>query len=270
MEIITTGECFPHNLNESIFTIVVYSQDNDTYLARYNGRCGSKTDIPPEELKDIVKLDKTAFQPQYRNNFTQAQPSDQHYIKRPNLLCYHPISDANKISMMNEVLQEVQVCEILKLQPHPNIAEYMGCKAQDGRISGICLKQYVQSLRQRLNPGHLNKRAFARSVCLDARWCSGIIEGIRKGLEHLHALGFVHNDLTPSNVMLDERDTAIIIDFGSCRRIGEDLRGVGRTYEWYDDDIQTARPSNDLDALAEIEALMFGKVDDFKFGEKLG
>jgi serine/threonine protein kinase len=271
MEVLTTGECFPHNPSEPIFTIVVYSQDDATYLARYNGRCGSKTDIPLEELKDVVKLDKTAFQPLYLEKFTQAQPSDQHYVKRPSLLRYYPISDANKISIMDEVLQEVQVCEVLKLQHHPNIAKYIGCEAQDGRISGICFKQYKQSLLQRLNPGHLNKRMFATSACLDAKWCSGIIEGIRKGIEHLHTLGLVHNDLTPANVMLDERDSAIIIDFGSCRRIGESLKGAGRTYEWYewyDDDVQITRPSDDLDALAEIEAWLLGKVDDFKFIEK--
>jgi serine/threonine protein kinase len=268
MEILTTGECFPHDSNGSIFTIVVYSHDNETYLARYNGRCGDKTDIPPGELKDIVKLDKTAFQPDYQSIFTQAQPTDQHFIKRPSLLRYDPISNANMISVMNEVLQDVQVCEILRLHPHPNIAKYMGCEVQDGKISGICFKQYKQSLLQRLNPGHLNKRMFATAACLDAKWCSSIIEGIRDALEHLHALGFVHNDLTPPNVMLDERGTAIIIDFGSSRRIGESLKGVRRTYEWYDDEVMIVSPSNDLDALAEIEAWLLGKVDDFKFGEK--
>jgi hypothetical protein len=70
MEILTTGECFPHDSSESIFTIVVHSQENDTYLARYNGRCGSKTEIPPERLEGIVKLDKTAFQPLYLEKST--------------------------------------------------------------------------------------------------------------------------------------------------------------------------------------------------------
>jgi serine/threonine protein kinase len=156
--------------------------------------------------------------------------------------------------MMNEVIQEVQICEILKFQPYPNIAKYMGCEIQDGKISGLCFKQYKGSLQKLLNPGHLNKRAFAQSVCLDAEWCSSIIAGIRKGLENLHALGFVCDDLTPSNVMLDERDRAIIIDSGSCRRIGENLKSVGRTYEWYDDEVKVARPRNDLDTLAEMEA----------------
>jgi serine/threonine protein kinase len=131
----------------------------------------------------------------------------------------------------NEVLQEIQVCEKFKLRPHPNIAEYIGCEVQGGRVSGICFKRYKESLQQRLNPGHLNKRMFAHSSRLDVAWCRNIVAGIEKGLEHLHTLGLVHNDLNPANIMLDERETPIIIDFGSCRRIGESLRGVGRTYE---------------------------------------
>jgi hypothetical protein len=182
MEILNTGECFPLNPSEPIFTIVIYKQNEQIYIGRFDGRCGSKTDIPTEELKDIVKLDKTEFQPQYLSKFTQAQPTNQHFIKRPNPLSYYPISDANKTRIMNEVSQEVQVCEILRLQSHPNIAEYIGCEVQTGKVSGICFNKYEYSLQQRLNPGHLNKREFARSVRLDAKWCSSIIEGIKKGL----------------------------------------------------------------------------------------
>jgi hypothetical protein len=269
MEILKTAECFPLDPKQSIFTIIVLKRTDQIYTARFDGRCISKTRITHEDLKNIVELDKTAFQPQYQDKFTRAQPSDHFYIKRPNLLSYYPTNSTNKVRIAEEVLQEVQVCESLRLQPHPNIAEYTGCEVQDGKISGICFKQYNQSLQQRLNPGHLNKRAFARSVCLDEKWCNIIAEGIKNGLDHVHALGLVHNDITPSNIMLDERDTPIIIDFGSCRRDGECLEGVGRTYEWCDDKIQIASPSNDLDALAEMRAWMFGKDDGFKFIEKI-
>jgi serine/threonine protein kinase len=254
MEILKTSECFPLNPEEPIFTIVVFKQNDQIYTARFNGRYTSKTDISPENLTDTVKLDISAFQPVYSNKYTRAQLSGQHFIKRPNLLSYFPCSQTSKTRIAEEVLQEVQVCEKLKLQPHSNIAEYIGCEVNDGKISGICFKQYTESLQQKLNPGHLNKRAFARSVVPDENWCSSIIEGMKKGLEHLHSLGLVHNDITPSNIMLDERDIPMIIDFGSCRRIGDSLQGVERTYEWYDDDVETASPSNDLDALAEMRA----------------
>jgi serine/threonine protein kinase len=267
MEILKTAECFPLKPEESIFTIVILSENDQTYIARFNGRCASKTVITREELEDVVKLDKTAFQPQYLNTFTRAEPTSELYVKCPNLLSYYPIDDMNQNRIAEEVLREVQVCEHFRLHPHPNIAEYIGCEVTDGRISGICFKQYTQSLQQRLNPGHLNKREFARSSHLDAELRNSIIEGIKNGLDHIHALGFVHNDITPSNIMLDEHETPIIIDFGSCRAKGVSLEDVGRTYEWYDDEVQTASPSNDLHALAEMEAWMFGKVDDFKFAE---
>jgi hypothetical protein len=47
-------------------------------------------------------------------------------------------------------------------------------------------------------------------------------------------------------------DTLVIIDFDSCRPVGSSLKGVGRTYEWYDESVQYSLPSNDLDALDEI------------------
>jgi serine/threonine protein kinase len=231
MEIIKTAECFPLKPEESIFTIVIFSENDQTYIARFNGRCAAQTDITREELEDVVKLDKTAFQPQYLNTFTRAEPISVLYVKRPNLLSYRPINDMNQKRIAQEVLREVQVCEQFRLHPHPNIAEYIGCEVTDGRISRICLEQYTQSLQQRLNPGHLNKREFARSSRLDAAWCSSILEGVKKGLDHIHALGIIHNDITPSNIMLDEHDTPIIIDFGSCRDMGESLEDVGRTYE---------------------------------------
>jgi serine/threonine protein kinase len=267
MEILKTAECFPLDSEEPIFTIVIFSHNDQTYIARFDDRCAFKTDINLGELEDVVRLDKTEFQPQYPEHFTVAKLTNKLYVKRPNLLSYHPINDINKKRIAHEVLQEVKVCEKLRLHLHPNIAEYIGCEVTDGRISGICFKQYTQSLQQRLNSGHLNKREFARNSCLDAGWCTSILEGIKNGLNYLHALGLVHNDITPSNIMLDEHDTPIIIDFGSCRAMGESLEDVGRTYEWHDDEVQTTSPSNDLDALAEMEAWMFGKVDDFKFAE---
>lgn len=62
-------------------------------------------------------------------------------------------------------------------------------------------------------------------------------------------------------------DTAVIIDFGSCRRQGESLDGVGRTYEWYDDNVQVAVPENDLDALDEMRAWLGDESKEFKFPE---
>lgn len=146
MEILTTAECFPLDPDQPIFTVVVFSHNEQIFIGRANGRCGSKANIDLEELEDVVELDKTEFQPQYLDGYTRAKPTDQLYIKRPNLLSYYPINDTDKKRIADEILQEVQVFERFRRNPHPNIAEYLGCEVTDGKISGIWFKQYKHSL----------------------------------------------------------------------------------------------------------------------------
>ncbi|KAL2190332.1 hypothetical protein L209DRAFT_770246 [Thermothelomyces heterothallicus CBS 203.75] len=159
------------------------------------------------------------------------------HIKKPRLISYDRIrlgSQPNQIA--ESVLFEAAVCEFLKLHPHPNIATYLGCQVSDGRITGLCFDY------------------------------SSLLAGIESGIKHLHALGLVHNDINPSNIMLDG-DEAVIIAFGSCRPAGESLEGVGRTYEWYDEQVETALPQNDLDALEEIRIWLGDNSKPFQFVE---
>jgi serine/threonine protein kinase len=95
---------------------------------------------------------------------------------------------------------------------------------------------------------------------------SRVLAGVESGIRHLHALGLVHNDINPSNIMLDG-DEGIIIDFGSCRRVGESVEDAGRTYEWYDESVKTAHPQNDLDALEEIRIWLDDGSKLFQFDE---
>ena len=92
----------------------------------------------------------------------------------------------------------------------------------------------------------------------------GILEGIR----HLHSLGLVHNDITPSNIMLDDDGTLVLINFYSCRKVGELLRETKtkRTHGWHDPDVKTASEKNDLDAFSELQTWLFrSSVDEFQF-----
>ena len=101
-----------------------------------------------------------------------------------------------------------------------------------------------------VNPHGLIKRKL-RSTRQATEDYSCILTDIESGINHLHSLGLVHNDINPSNIMINNH-RAIIIDFGSCRRLGESLEDVGRTYEWYDEKIQHSLFENDLNALEEI------------------
>ena len=52
--------------------------------------------------------------------------------------------------------------------------------------------------------------------------------------------------------MLNTNNNSVIIDFGSCTPIDYRLEDIEHTYEWFDNDVDVAALSNNLDALEEI------------------
>jgi eukaryotic-like serine/threonine-protein kinase len=70
---------------------------------------------------------------------------------------------------------------------------------------------------------------------LDEEICRGVQGNIRalnvardviSGLSHLHASRLVHRDLKPQNVLIDDRNHAVIGDFGSVKRIPDGDQNV--------------------------------------------
>lgn len=250
------------------YSIVVYSEGSQIFTARTRARLNRKNDLESSELEQVALIPKYAFQPAFSERFTRAISTDQSFVKRPCLSSYSTIGVSPDTSVAEELLQEVEVCEMLRRHPHPNIAVYNGCEIEEGRITGLCFQKYTESLQRRLNPGHLGKRALAASSQhLDHEWCSRVIKGVKDAIYHLHTLGLVHNDLNPANIMLDTNESPILIDFGSTRAIGQSLEDVGRTPGWYNFDVKTAETSNDLGALTAIDAWMRGRTSDLKFDE---
>lgn len=181
------------------------------------------------------------------------------YIKRPSLLAY---VDGN---LEPQITREIEMCELLRRHPHPNIAMYFGCDATDGRVSGLCFKRYPSTLLEAVNPRGLGKEGFlasGRELVTDELRKS--LDGVMAGMKHLHSLGIVHNDINPANIMLDAGGTLVLIDFGSSRHIGESLGGTGakRTYHWHDPGVEVALEKNDLDAFRELQVWLTGEVGD--------
>lgn len=53
-------------------------------------------------------------------------------------------------------------------------------------------------------------------------------EDVERGVHHLHALGLVHGDVNPSDIMEDKScNRAVLADFDSCRPVGERLGPQG-------------------------------------------
>ncbi|KAL1919094.1 uncharacterized protein VTP21DRAFT_2475 [Calcarisporiella thermophila] len=55
----------------------------------------------------------------------------------------------------------------------------------------------------------------------DLKNVAKIMRGILRGLEGIHAMGVVHLDVTPGNVMLDEHGDAVLIDFGLASKLSD-------------------------------------------------
>ncbi|KIK11613.1 hypothetical protein PISMIDRAFT_478895 [Pisolithus microcarpus 441] len=112
--------------------------------------------------------------------------------------------------------------ETLRSFPHDNIARYYGCVRQgDHHFSGICLKRYDRTLCDDMLIDHNEGK-------LDAERITEIIQGVRAGLEHLHSLGYAHNDVTPTNIMIDDDGHPVLIDFESCGKLGEVIDAKSR------------------------------------------
>lgn len=248
-------------------TLVVYQMKGDLYHAMLKGRRhSSPSNVNAEDVENIIQIPSSAYNPKFLVEFTPAPQTlpGSCFVKRPQLISYDRISRGPRPdSIAEDLLGEARICELLKRHPHPNVATYLGCQVSDGTITGLCLERYSHTLMKEVNPRSLMKRKLSSTRQATGDY-SCVLAGIESGIKHLHSLGLVHNDINPSNIMIDNH-RAIIIDFGSCRRVGESLEDVGRTYEWYDEKVQHSLFENDLNALEEIRIWLGTSSRAFQF-----
>jgi serine/threonine protein kinase len=268
MEIIQSAEAFKPVGDKLEFDRVegIVRYNSVVYFGKWQDRRHPPLSL--SELYDVKRVETDDRGPEVQPSWTVAssKPSSSCYIKTPSLFDYACTPDLER-----RILREVETCEVLRKHPHPNVASYRGCLETRGRVSGLCFKRYASTLADKVNPEHLNKSAFllsGRPLVEDAMM-KAQLDGILAGIQHLHSLGLVHNDITPANIMLDEDDgTWVITDFDSCRRVGEGLRDTGtkRTYGWHDPAVAVSSEKNDLDAFSELRTWLFGSsADGFLF-----
>ncbi|KAI0410603.1 serine/threonine kinase [Xylaria grammica] len=240
MEIIEESTAFVQKDDDFIFdhtkVIVRRKVDNQYFYGRIQERVPSSA-IDIDKIK-LVEIPTDDVWPVFDPKFTRApqSPSSGVYVKRPSILAYGDIPDSYKLS--DQVLSEVEVCETLRKNPHPNIVQYLGCNVEDDRITGLCLAKYDITLSDKQKLGDP----------IDVNRC---LQGIRRGVDHLHGLGLVHNDLNPNNIMMDG-DDPVIIDFDSCRQQGQELGLKGGTFGWCIEGLSHADFENDFDSISKI------------------
>jgi len=99
---------------------------------------------------------------------------------------------------------------------HPNIVNVYDFGEHDGVPYMII--EYVPggSLANRLANGPL-----------DIATALKYLHGIAAGLDHAHALGIVHRDVKPANVLLEKDDTPVLADFGLAKLLqGSSLKSM--------------------------------------------
>jgi serine/threonine protein kinase len=223
-----------------IFLRSVFCFVTDNYTVYFGHSPVRKLQLTPKDIEESLKLvpDEEIY-PEAPPYITTASIliDRRIFVKRPKLLGYDCFKGTGLMSKL--LLQEAEILELLERSPHPNIVRYHGCLIKRGRIVGLVLDRYPATIEQRLKNGVQN---FNAESCMN---------GITSAVEHLHSLGLAHNDLNPSNIMVDEHDTPIIIDYGSCQPFGKGLITTG-TLGWMDNDFTTSAQQHDEIALGKI------------------
>lgn len=113
-------------------------------------------------------------------------------------------------------------CELLTVNPHPNICPYLGCVVKDGRITGIAQPNMEYDLCL-----HLRKNRIED--------VEGFIRDIRSALNHIRSLGVLYIDLKPDNIMWNG-ERWCLIDCSECFAAGTTFRHCFGTPGWMDPD----------------------------------
>lgn len=147
------------------------------------------------------------------------------------------------------LLDEARALGRVSQHPHPGIIKYHGCRVRRGRITGLLLDRYPSNLEQyRKDPaGTIDKKAF--------------VAALESAVHHLHSLGLAHNDINPGNILIDAESMPVLIDFGSCCKIGQKLGASRGTVGWVEgdmDDYTTSETRHDTFAVEKIR----GWLDD--------
>ncbi|KAI1767734.1 serine/threonine kinase [Hypoxylon sp. FL1150] len=252
MKICEQSEAFVEKDGDLVFqnTKIIFQQQDEYFYATTKQRLSASSKIDANNLH-LINIPTDNIWPRFDTRFTRAPDPlpPNSYVKQPSLLHYGDTVASLKLSEL--LLNEAEICETLRRHPHPNIAQYLGCIVEAGRIRGLCFVKYSMTLPQRLKQGpSFNKDLY--------------LQGITRGVTHLHKLGLIHNDLKPSNIMMDG-DNPVIIDFDSCKREQERLGLKAGTKGWAVEGPGFARRENDIYGLSKIREYLIGgegKSDD--------
>ncbi len=134
-----------------------------------------------------------------------AQISRMQRIQSPNMVSRHSYEETYGIGYVEmEAIDGVDLARLMN-RNLLNLAMTRSTPDEWAKFSHTVFR--LENNRMRLQPGFVVY----------------LLRGILRGLERLHALGFLHFDLKPGNVMLDRLGSVKVIDFGRALMINENV-----------------------------------------------
>ena len=224
---------------DPIFLYSSFGYITNDYVAYFGQSEIRKCDLSQKDIREALKLlpDKDVY-PQAPSNVTVVSTpiNENLFLKRPKL----HLSFLGTGLLPKLMLQEAEIMELLLRNPHPHIVKYHGCLVKRGCIVSLVLDRLPVTLQHRLEK---SAQHFDVEKCM---------RKLTSAVDHLHSFGLAHNDLTPSNIMVDKSDNPVIIDYGSCQPFGATLITAG-TPGWIDEDFTTSEGWHDRSALGKIQ-----------------
>lgn len=107
------------------------------------------------------------------------------------------------------------------LPRHPNVVRAHEAGEVDGRPYVALELAPGEDLRRIVAPPATPTRAAATNVLLPRARTIEIALAACRAASHLHAHGWVHGDINPSNLIVDDSDHVTLVDLGIARAIGE-------------------------------------------------
>ncbi len=96
---------------------------------------------------------------------------------------------------------------ISELSPHANLMRVHEIIQQDGRAAAVCGYAQGQPLSELIESGRVFSPDEVR----------GIITQLCRAAEHMHGCGIIHRDISPKNIILDEKLHLTLIDYDISR-----------------------------------------------------
>ena len=106
---------------------------------------------------------------------------------------------------------KMEIIALSTMSPHQNIVRYMKSTVCDEEMPKVTIKIELELLTgstilELFNNGTIQRSSGASRI--------DILAQIHAGLLHIHSHGFVHMDISPNNVMIENNGRVVIIDLG--------------------------------------------------------